>query len=304
MTISAQDIKQVKGMGFLHNRGTKDEFSGRIITENGVITAKQLQNVSEAAAKFGNGKVSFSTRLTIEIPGIKFGDIEAFQDYIAQVNLVTGGTGTRVRPVVSCKGTTCVFGLYDTQALGKEIHKRFYNDYYDVALPHKFKIANGGCPNNCVKPELNDLGIVGQLVPVIELEKCKSCKVCGPEEVCPMDASSRPNGKIAIDREKCNNCGRCIPRCPFHAVVGYETQYSVYVGGRWGKKTRIGTPLSRLFNEGELMDLIEKALLLFKRDGIKGERFGQTVDRMGLEKVEELLCSNELLDQKRQILAG
>ena len=32
-------------------------------------------------------------------------------------------------------------------------------------LPHKFKIAVGGCPNNCVKPDLNDLGIVGQRVP-------------------------------------------------------------------------------------------------------------------------------------------
>ena len=30
---------------------------------------------------------------------------------------------------------------------------------------HKFKIAVGGCPNNCVKPDLNDLGIIGQMVP-------------------------------------------------------------------------------------------------------------------------------------------
>ena len=34
-----------------------------------------------------------------------------------------------------------------------------------VKLPHKFKIAVGGCPNNCVKPNLNDLGIIGQRVP-------------------------------------------------------------------------------------------------------------------------------------------
>ena len=34
-------------------------------------------------------------------------------------------------------------------------------------LPHKFKIAVGGCPNNCVKPDLNDLGIIGQRVPAL-----------------------------------------------------------------------------------------------------------------------------------------
>ena len=38
MAVSAEDIKRVKGMGFLNNRGT-DLFSGRIITENGVLTA-------------------------------------------------------------------------------------------------------------------------------------------------------------------------------------------------------------------------------------------------------------------------
>ena len=44
-------------------------------------------------------------------------------------------------------------------------HDEFYVNWHDVKLPHKFKIAVGGCPNNCVKPNLNDLGIVGQLIP-------------------------------------------------------------------------------------------------------------------------------------------
>lgn len=40
MALQEQDIKRVKGQGFLLNRGT-EEFSGRIITENGVLTAAQ-----------------------------------------------------------------------------------------------------------------------------------------------------------------------------------------------------------------------------------------------------------------------
>ena len=78
---------------------------------------------------------------------------------------MTGGTGAKVRPVVSCKGTTCQYGLIDTFALSKKIHERFYVGYHDVVLPHKFKIAVGGCPNNCVKPNLNDMGIIGQRIP-------------------------------------------------------------------------------------------------------------------------------------------
>ena len=46
MALLEQDIKRVKGLGFLLNRGT-EEFSGRIITENGILTAKQMQCLSE-----------------------------------------------------------------------------------------------------------------------------------------------------------------------------------------------------------------------------------------------------------------
>lgn len=55
----------------------------------------------------------------------------------------------------------------DTFGVSEELHHKFYKGYNDVKTPHKFKIGIGGCPNNCVKPDLNDLGIIGQLEPVL-----------------------------------------------------------------------------------------------------------------------------------------
>ena len=46
LTVSAADEKRVKAMGFLSNKGT-DNFSGRIITVNGKITAAQLDQNEE-----------------------------------------------------------------------------------------------------------------------------------------------------------------------------------------------------------------------------------------------------------------
>ena len=63
MALLEQDIKRVKGLGFLLNRGT-EEFSGRIITENGILTAKQMQCLSEAAEKFGNGNITLPTDIS------------------------------------------------------------------------------------------------------------------------------------------------------------------------------------------------------------------------------------------------
>lgn len=302
MALKAEDIKRVKGEGFLLNRGT-ERFNGRIITENGTLTARQMVRVGEAAEKFGSGTVTFTTRMTVEVPGIPYDKIPEFQAFLQEEGMVTGGTGAKVRPIIACKGTTCVFGLYDTQGLAKELHHRFYEGYRQVALPHKFKIGVGGCPNNCCKPDLNDIGIVGQRVPVYHPEKCRGCKVCQVEKACPMGAAVLAEGsKMTLSTEACNNCGRCGGSCPFDALEEAETRYKVYVGGRWGKKIRIGSALSTLFTREEVIDLVEKAILLFKKEGKPGERFGQTVERLGLARAEELLVSRQLLEQKETIL--
>ncbi|MBQ8858148.1 MAG: (4Fe-4S)-binding protein [Lachnospiraceae bacterium] len=252
-TISKEEIARVKGLGFLNNKGT-DEFNGRVITRNGKITSKQMITIAEAAEKFGNGEVVFTTRLTVEVRGVHFDNIEPMREYLAQAGLATGGTGAKVRPVVSCKGTTCQYGLYDTFALSEKIHEKFYVGYHDVKLPHKFKIATGGCRNNCVKPDLNDIGIIG----------------------------TRMKNEEGV------------------AVTGYK----VCIGGRWGKKTALGQPLSKIFtSEDEVLDIVEKVILFYKEQGNEKERLADTIDRIGFEEVDRILLSNELLERKTEILS-
>ena len=50
LTISPIEEKRVKAMGFLSNKGT-DNFSARIITVNGKVTAQQQKIIAEAAEK-------------------------------------------------------------------------------------------------------------------------------------------------------------------------------------------------------------------------------------------------------------
>lgn len=303
-TIHPDDIKRVKGQGFLNNKGT-DNFNARIITTNGKITAKQAAVIAEAAEKFGSGEVTFTTRMTVELPGVPYESIPAFQEFIAQEGLITGGTGAKVRPVVSCKGTTCQYGLYDTYDLSEKIHKRFFLGYNSVALPHKFKIATGGCPNNCVKPDLNDLGIIGQRVKEVDLDKCKGCKRCQIEAACPLKIANVVDGKITIDETQCNNCGRCAGKCPFGVFGEGKPAWKICIGGRWGKKTAMGQPLTKLFtSEAEVLDVIEKAILLFKEQGKPGERFADTIARLGFEYVNNELLNGDILSRKDQILNG
>lgn len=301
--LTDEEITRVKGLGFLRDKTTEDCFNCRVITRNGKITAEEARIISEAAKLYGNGEITMTARLTLEIQKVPYGNIDKVIKFLNDHGLETGGTGPKVRPIVSCKGTTCQYGLIDTFSLSEEIHHRFYKGYHNVILPHKFKIAVGGCPNNCMKPDINDLGIIGQRKPVINLEKCKNCKVCNVEKTCYMKAIKVQNNQVMVDYHLCNNCGLCIKRCPFHAVEPFEIGYKVYIGGRWGKVVDRGLPLNRIFTDKEeVLNVVEKSILLYKEQGIKGERFNDTIKRIGFEKVEQQLLSDDLLIRKNEIL--
>lgn len=286
LTISEQEEKKLKGRGFLNNKHT-DNFSARIVTKNGRVSAEQLKCIANAAEKYGSGNVLLTTRQTFEVPGIPVENLDAFAEAIEACGLIVGGTGPKVRPIVSCKGTTCRYGLHDTFALADELQQKYLYGYRDTTLPHKFKIAVGGCPNNCVKPELNDLGIIGQRVPTVDLEKCKGCKKCQVAAACPIKTAKVVDGKL--DLSGCNHCGRCMGKCPFGAI-SYTDGYRVSIGGRWGKKVAHGVPLTKIFtSEEEVLNVVEKAICLFRDEGIAGERFADTISRLGFDYVNEKL---------------
>lgn len=93
--------------------------------------------------------------------------------------------------------------------------------------------------------------------------------------------------------------------CPFGSVKAETDGYRIYLGGRWGKKTAHGIPMQKIFTDKEeVMKTVEKAILLFRDQGITGERFADMVERMGMEKIEGLLLSDELLEHKEENLAA
>ena len=121
-----EEIKRVKALGCLMDKRFGDVFNVRVITRNGKITAVQQRVVAEAAERFGSGEITMTTRLTLEIQGVPYTNIDPLIAFLAEHDLETGGTGSLVRPVVSCKGTTCQYGLIDTCAVSEKIHERFY----------------------------------------------------------------------------------------------------------------------------------------------------------------------------------
>ena len=297
--IPADEVKRVKGLGCLQDKRQPDHFNVRVITRNGKITSAEQKTIAEASEMFGSSEVTMTTRLTLEIQGVPYQNIEPLMAFLKEHGLDTGGTGSKVRPVVSCKGTTCQYGLIDTFDLSEKLHHIFYEGWHSVSLPHKFKIAVGGCPNNCVKPSLNDIGIIGQRLIDFDFDKCRGCRICQVEKSCPIKIAHLDAGKLVVKDDECNHCGRCLDKCPFGVTPSYSTGYAIYVGGRWGKKVEMGKRLSKVLrSEEEVIQTVENAILLFRDEGISGERFADTVNRLGLEYVEDKLFNSKIDKEK------
>ena len=301
--LTKEQIISVKGRGFLQNRGTEC-FSGRVVAVAGIYSPNELMAIAECSEKFGSGKVIFTSRLSAEIPGIPFNKIPEAEAFMAERGLFFGGTGAKIRPITACKGTTCIYGNLDTHAIATELHEKFYVGMSKVKLPHKFKIGVGGCPNSCMKPSLNDVGIEGCRAFSFNAELCRGCKKCAVAEGCPSKAVSFTDGKAVVDTSVCTKCGVCVGKCPFGAVPKEsEERARIFVGGTWGKKQRMGTLLPGTYAPTEIAEIVEKIILWYKENGIPKERLGAAIDRLGESALIAAIEGDDLINRKDEILS-
>ena len=50
------------------------------------------------------------------------------------------------------------------------------------------------------------------------------------------------------------------------------------------------------------MNTIDKAILLFRSEGKAGERFADTIERIGFDRAQEMILGDDLLKRKSEIL--
>jgi dissimilatory sulfite reductase (desulfoviridin) alpha/beta subunit len=160
-------VSELKLQGFIRQK-EKRYYSVRLKTIAGNVTSEQMAEISEMAKKYGRGYVSLTARMNIEIPWVEKENLDRIKRKAEQAGLVVGGMGASVRPIVACKGTVCEHGLADTQGLGRLLDENFFGR----KLPAKLKIGIAGCPNDCTKAELNDIGFIGQCIPVMYVFRC------------------------------------------------------------------------------------------------------------------------------------
>ena len=96
--------------------------------------------------------------------------------------------------------------------------------------------------------------------------------------------------ELVCHEDTCIQCGYCIAACPFDAWELSGARYAVFVGGKMGKRPRLGDRLPRdVSGEEALLSIVERTIDWYAETGVRGERFGGTLDRVGVESLADCL---------------
>jgi dissimilatory sulfite reductase (desulfoviridin) alpha/beta subunit len=284
MAVTLLDYAALKRGGIMR-QVTQGLFSLRLHVIAGNLDAKSLRAVAEIAERHGNGAVHVTSRQGIEIPFVPLEHIEAVRSELAAAGLELGACGPRVRTVTGCQGAAvCPHGLVETKAVCEAIDKHFAG----LELPHKLKFGVSGCRNSCLKPQENDIGLMGVTEPTVDCQTCDGCMVCAAS--CESDAIDSSGAHPVIDPDACSQCGNCIASCPTDSMRAGRNGFVLYLGGRIGKSPKLGERFGPLLTEiPEVLRVLDALVALYRECGQKSERFGVMLDRLPREQVEELI---------------
>lgn len=281
------DLVALKRRGIMEQK-QPGHFTLRLRVVGGRFETVDLMALAEILTRYNLAHVHLTTRQAVEVPNVRFEDIDRMCSDLAAVRLERATLGPCVRTITACQGGTCRRGLFDTQRLAQRIDKEVS---VREGLPHKFKIGITGCPNACIKPRENDLGIMGVMGKAFHKELCNGCGLCAGN--CPaFGALHVDENRLMYREEACVCCGRCAEMCPTGAWRETGVRYTVFMGGRMGKYPKLGEKLPLdIMDQDRLSGVVDKTIEWYTAHGVPNERFGSTLDRIGLSNLMDYISS-------------
>lgn len=299
------DFNDLKTGGFIKQR-QKDLFTVRLRCPGGMITTKNLIEISKIADKYSQqGEIHLSYRQSLEILYVDYREFGNIVDELAKIGMKVASCGPRVRVPTACGG--CSYnpnGLTDTQALARMVDEK----YFGTPTHHKFKVSFSGCPIDCSRTREMDLGFQGVVEPEWEEPTCTGCTICA--EVCKDDAiaSDPETGKPIYNEKKCISCGDCIRACPTGAWRAKRYGHLVRLGGKHGRRPMEAPEVAIFVTDEAVPEVIEKTIEWYLANGMRGERIATVIRRVGVDSYVEFMkptfeaCGAKLTEINRELL--
>ncbi len=160
-------IHRLKWLGIFFRPVTPGKFMMRLRFPSGIMTSAQSRVLGEILQRYGDdGCADITTRQNIQLRGIRIEDVPeifAQMDNVGLTSVQSGMDNVRNITASPVSGIDAA-ELIDTRELAQQVqdlitsngqgNPRFSN------LPRKFNIAIGGCPDNSIHAEINDIAFV------------------------------------------------------------------------------------------------------------------------------------------------
>ncbi|EAA4050153.1 anaerobic sulfite reductase subunit AsrC [Salmonella enterica subsp. enterica] len=250
----------------------------------GILPAHLLTVARDIAETWGNGQIHLTTRQKLAMPGIRYEDIDnvnaALEPFLREIEIElcdvqvedtkAGYLAIGGRNIVACQGNRiCQKANTDTTGLSRRLEKLVYPS------PYHLKTVIVGCPNDCAKASMADLGIIGV-------------------------------AKMRFTANRCIGCGECVLACPTLAWQRKPDQlWQVRLGGRTSKKTpRVG----KLFLNWVTEDVIKQVIVNlyeFEKEMLGGKpiylHMGHLIDKGGYLRFKERVLRGVQLNPEAMV---
>jgi anaerobic sulfite reductase subunit C len=167
-----------------------------------------------------------------------------------------------------------------------------------LKIHHEFRLSVSDCPNACSRPQIVDIGLIGACLPEMTEEACSECGAC--TATCKENAIVFQDGRPVIDVSKCLLCAQCARVCPTGTLTEGKRGYRILVGGKLGRHPRLARELPGIQSPEETLKIIERCTGVFQKQCVRGERFGEILERTGKEP-QEILVAGDTCDSHSQI---
>jgi anaerobic sulfite reductase subunit C len=281
------DLNNLKTGGFIKERG-KDLFTVRLRVPGGRLDVGRMKHIAEVAEKYGVKSVHLSVRQSVELTHVNYRDFDGLVHDLEAKGQKVASCGARVRVPTACGG--CAYnpnGLMDTQASAMEVDEKLFGT---ATGHHKLKVSFSGCPIDCFKSYMNDVGFQGVAEPALDLQSCISCGLCAKschEGAIEMGVDNKP----VFHADKCIYCGDCIKACPTEAWTAQRTGYLVRIGGKGGHNPVLGTMFALFLPSDRGVEFISEVLDWYqeKGAGLGRTRIGTLIINEGADSLLEHL---------------
>lgn len=137
----------------------------RVKVPMGLLGKEQLDAFADVADKFAHGIGHITTRQNLQFHFVQMKDAEEAMRICDQAGLTTReACGNSVRNVIACENAEICDGApFDVSPYAEALVRYFLRHPLAATLPRKFKVAFSGCPDDCARGAINDIGFVAQV---------------------------------------------------------------------------------------------------------------------------------------------